>query len=123
MIQIFLGTNLRAVLDRLASAAIARAQWIGNAGTEFIIHRSFSWILILVQVGLYVKLRKSGAERASYLVSFLLLLCSVLTGSAMAYFAVPALMQPIHLLVAIVSVGWMYQLYLQARPATTKVAL
>lgn len=114
IIQIFLGTNVRAALDRLAAAAVDRAQWISASGIDFIIHRSFSWVLILLQVGIYFKLRKSGAEKASYLVSILLILCSLLTGSAMAYFQVPALMQPLHLLVAIVAVGWLYQLYLQS---------
>jgi heme a synthase len=113
LIQIFLGTNVRAALDRLSAAAVARAQWISGAGTEFIIHRSFSWVLILIQVGIYYWLRKSGAARSSYLVMILLLLTSLLTGTAMAYFNVPALMQPMHLLVAFISVGWMYQLYLQ----------
>lgn len=114
VVQIFLGTNVRAALDRLAAAAVDRAQWISASGMDFIIHRSFSWVLILLQVGIYFKLRKSGAEKASYLVSILLILCSLLTGAAMAYFQVPALMQPLHLLVAIIAVGWFYQLYLQS---------
>ncbi len=114
--QIFLGTNVRAALDRLAAAAVDRGSWIANAGLDFVIHRSFSWILILTQVGIYLKLRKTGAEKSSHLVSILLLLCSLLTGTAMAYFSVPALMQPIHLLVAVIAVGWLYQLYLQTRP-------
>jgi cytochrome c oxidase assembly protein subunit 15 len=114
--QIFLGTNVRAALDRLAAAAVDRGSWIANAGLDFVIHRSFSWILVLAQVGIYLKLRKTGVEKSSHLVSILLILCSLLTGTAMAYFSVPALMQPIHLLVAVVAVGWLYQLYLQTRP-------
>lgn len=114
VVQIFLGTNVRAALDRLAAAAVDRAQWISASGMDFIIHRSFSWVLILLQIGIYFRLRKSGAEKASYLVSILLILCSLLTGSAMAYFQVPALMQPLHLLVAVIAVGWLYQLFLQS---------
>lgn len=112
-VQIFLGTNVRAVLDRLASAAVDRSAWVAQAGLDFVIHRSFSWILILAQVGIYLKLRKTAVEKSSNLVSILLILCSLLTGTAMAYFGVPALMQPIHLLVAIIAVGWWYRLYLQ----------
>ena len=121
VIQIFLGTNVRAALDRLAAAAVDRAQWIASSGMDFLIHRSFSWVLILIQAGLYLKLRKSGAEKASYLVPILLILCSLLTGSAMAYFQVPALMQPLHLLVAVITVGWMYQLFLLAGKETTHI--
>jgi len=121
VIQIFLGTNVRAALDRLAAAAVDRAQWISSSGIDFVIHRSVSWVLILVQAGIYLKLRKSGAEKASYLVSILLILCSLLTGSAMAYFQVPALMQPLHLLVAVIAVGWMYQLFLESGKETINV--
>lgn len=111
--QIFLGTEVRAVIDRLSASTLERAAWIGAVGGAFLLHRTFSWVLIAIQAGLYIKLRKAGAEKSSYLVSILLLLCSVLTGSAMAYFGVPALMQPLHLLVAVIAIGWMYQLYLQ----------
>lgn len=121
IVQTFLGTNVRAALDRLSAAAVDRAQWITGSGIDFVIHRSFSWVLIAVQAVIYFKLRKSGANNASYLVSILLILCSLLTGSAMAYFQVPALMQPIHLLVAVIAVGWMYQMFLQSGKATTPV--
>ncbi len=113
LVQIFLGASVRAELDRLSAAAVSRAQWIEQAGADFLIHRSFSWALVSVQAVICYKLRKAGSERSSYLVSILLLLCSLLTGSAMAFFSVPAVMQPVHLLAAIVTVGWMYQLYLQ----------
>lgn len=112
MVQIFLGTQVRETLDRIAQVA-ERQDWISLAGSDFVIHRSFSWVIVLVQAGIYFELRKTSQEKALYLVSILLILCSVLTGAAMAYFSVPALMQPIHLLVAVVTVGWLFQVYLQ----------
>jgi len=120
VIQTLLGTEVRAALDRLATLAADRGEWIRLAGADFLIHRSFSWVIILIQVGIYFKLRKTNAEKASYLVSILLILCSVLTGSAMVYFGVPAAMQPVHLLVAVISIGWMFQVYLQASGTETK---
>jgi len=112
-VQIFLGTEVRSVLDQLADSNLDRSAWIVAAGGTFLIHRSFSWGLIAILTVIYLKLRKTGAEKSSYLVPVLLLLCSVLTGTAMAYFAVPAAMQPIHLLVAVMTIGWMFQVYLQ----------
>jgi cytochrome c oxidase assembly protein subunit 15 len=117
MIQTFLGTEIRESLDRAAAMA-PRSLWISQAGIDFIIHRSFSWVVVLSQIAIYLKLRKTSSEKALYLVPILLVLCSVLTGSAMAYFNVPATMQPIHLLVAIVSIGWMFQVYLQSHNRT-----
>lgn len=123
-IQIFLGTEVRSALDQLADSKLDRSAWIMAAGGTFLIHRSFSWGLIVVLTVIYLKMRKTGAEKASYLVPVLLLLCSVLTGTAMAYFSVPAAMQPLHLLVAVIAIGWMFQVYLQTgetnvKPVTT----
>lgn len=114
LIQLFLGTEVRSLIDRAAGEISDRTQWIASTGGKFIIHRSFSWIVILVLLALSWKLRKSGAKKATYLVPILLLLCSLLTGTAMAWFGVPAAMQPVHLLVAVISIGWTFRLFLQA---------
>jgi cytochrome c oxidase assembly protein subunit 15 len=110
-VQLFLGTQVRETLDRLASA-VSREDWIENAGMDFIIHRSFSWIVLVLQVVVWLKLRKTTAEKSLTLPPLLLILGSVLTGTGMAWFAVPPLLQPIHLLLAVVSFGWLYQVFL-----------
>lgn len=112
LIQIFLGTQVREALDRL-SGTLPREEWIDNAGIDFLIHRSFSWLVALVPVILWLKLRKTTIEKSLTLVPFLLVLCSVMTGIAMAYFAVPGYLQPVHLLLAVVTFGWLFQMYLQ----------
>jgi cytochrome c oxidase assembly protein subunit 15 len=118
LIQLFLGTEVRSLIDRAAGEISDRSRWIASTGIKFIIHRSFSWVVVLVMMVLVWKLRKSGAERASYLIAILLLLCSLLTGTAMAWFGVPAIMQPVHLLVAVISIGWTFKLFLQAGTMT-----
>ncbi len=118
LIQLFLGTEVRSLIDRAAAEISDRSRWIASTGIKFIIHRSFSWVVVLVMMVLVWKLRKSGAERASYLIAILLLLCSLLTGTAMAWFGVPAIMQPVHLLVAVISIGWTFKLFLQAGTMT-----
>lgn len=118
LIQIFLGTQVRETLDRLATT-LRREEWISGAGLDFIVHRTFSWVVLLVQVGLWLKFRKTS-EKSLFMVPFLLILSSVLTGAAMAYFDVPPLLQPIHLLLAVVTFGWLFQILLQAKsPDTT----
>ena len=123
LIQIFLGTQVRGALDRLA-ATVPRESWISQVGLDFIIHRSFSWVVILLQIGIFVQLRKTTNEKSLYTVPFVLILCSLLTGSAMSWFAVPPMLQPLHLLLAVVTFGWLFQLYLQttfhAPPALTR---
>jgi len=117
LIQIFLGTQVRATLDRLA-ATVNREDWISNAGLDFIIHRTFSWVILLIIVGLWFKLHKTSTEKSFLVAPLLLILSSLLTGAAMAFFAVPPLLQPIHLLLAVVTFGWFYQVYLQSTPGS-----
>ncbi len=112
IIQIILGTQVRETLDRLA-ATVNREDWIANAGLDFIIHRTFSWLVLLIIAGLWLKLRKTSTEKSFLVVPFLLILSSLLTGAAMAFLAVPPLLQPIHLLLAVVTFGWFYQVYLE----------
>lgn len=112
LVQTFLGTQVRGTLDRLA-LSLDRDYWIANAGFDFIAHRSFSWVVILSQVGLWLKFRKTTAEKSLTVVPFLLILTSLITGACMAYFAVPAFLQPIHLLLAMVTFGWFFQVYME----------
>jgi cytochrome c oxidase assembly protein subunit 15 len=114
LVQIFLGTEVREKLDRL-STFLPRDEWIGAAGVDFVVHRTFSWAMPIIVLVIWVKVRKTTAEKSLTVVPFLLILSSLITGAAMAWFAVPPLLQPIHLLMAVVTFGWFYQLYLQSK--------
>ncbi|MDH4297763.1 MAG: heme A synthase, partial [Cyclobacteriaceae bacterium] len=90
--------------DRVTSAFV-RETWIANLGLEFIIHRSFSWIVLVMHVGLMVKLHKTEGSKIFALTLILLILGTILTGMGMAYFAVPPVLQPVHLLLATITFG------------------
>lgn len=113
LVQVFLGTQVRETLDRLA-ASVRREEWISQAGADFLIHRSFSWLVIIVQLGICFQLWKTKTKKTLYLTPLLLILASVGTGLAMAYLAVPPVLQPIHLLIAVVTFGWLFQVFLQS---------
>lgn len=113
LVQTLLGTQVREVIDTLA-VTLDRKDWIANTGTEFIIHRTFSWVVLGIMVMLWLKWREMPIEKTLSLVPFLLILCSLLTGIVMAYFAVPAILQPVHLALAVISFGWFFQAYLVA---------
>ncbi|MDH4089636.1 MAG: COX15/CtaA family protein [Cyclobacteriaceae bacterium] len=104
LIQILLGTQVREAIDRVTSAFV-RETWIANLGLEFIIHRSFSWIVLVMHVGLMVKLHKTEGSKIFALTLILLILGTILTGMGMAYFAVPPVLQPVHLLLATITFG------------------
>src|SRR5690606_20806406 len=57
LVQILLGTQVREAIDEV-SEFTARAEWIAAIEDDFVIHRSFSWIVLLLHAGLLVTFRK-----------------------------------------------------------------
>jgi cytochrome c oxidase assembly protein subunit 15 len=104
LVQILLGTQVREAIDSVSRVAV-REQWISGLGAEFTIHRSFSWIVLLLHVGLVVTLWKTQANKALQLALILLIVGAILSGVGMAWFAVPAVLQPVHLLLATLCFG------------------
>lgn len=104
LFQILLGTQVREAIDSVAKIA-AREDWIAAIEPEFAIHRSFSWIVLLLHVGLVLNLRRATGSKGFQLTLILLILGTIFTGVGMAWFAVPAFLQPVHLLLATLSFG------------------
>jgi cytochrome c oxidase assembly protein subunit 15 len=102
--QVFFGTEVRAAVDRV-SASLPRFQWIESAGFEFIRHRAFSWTVLVVHVLLVIKLWKTEGLNSLSRYLLVLTLATFLTGAGMAYFSVPAFLQPVHLLLAAITFG------------------
>ena len=116
LVQILMGTQVREAIDQVAGES--RDSWISNLGSEFIIHRSFSWIVLILHVGLMVRLYKTEGLKSFALTLILLILGTILTGMGMAYFAVPAFLQPVHLLLATVTFGMQFAFLLRLNRKT-----
>jgi cytochrome c oxidase assembly protein subunit 15 len=112
LVQTLLGTQVREAIDNVSAWAIREA-WISNLGAEFVMHRSFSWIVFVLHVGLIFNLRKTVHSKAFLLTLIVLILGTILTGAGMAYFAVPPYLQPLHLLFATVTFGVQFLLLLK----------
>lgn len=104
LVQILLGTQVREAIDNV-SRTLGRIEWIGAIDEEFKLHRSFSWIVLLLHVGLFLNLRKLEGLRNFPLALIFLILGMILSGVGMAWFAVPPFLQPAHLLLATVCFG------------------
>lgn len=104
VVQILLGTQVREAVDVVAQVA-PRKEWIDAIGQPFAIHRSFSWVLVLLHVGLVLQMRKSHPFGGFQLALLLLIGATILTGVGMAWYAVPAFLQPVHLLLATICFG------------------
>ncbi len=104
LMQVFFGTEVRGAMDVLASQ-FSRESWISLLGTEFLVHRSFSWVVLILNTVLFLQINKTIVLKTLSRALFLLILCSLITGAGMAYFNVPSALQPIHLLLATVTFG------------------
>ncbi len=113
--QVFLGTQVREAIDRVAQS-LPRDSWISALGQPFVVHRSFSWLVLLVHLFLLYKWRKTAGVNALTLALIVLILGTFLTGAGMAYLAVPTYLQPLHLLIATLAFGIQYLLWLRTNP-------
>ena len=110
VVQVVLGTKVREAIDSIAASITDRSLWIDNLGIEFLVHRSFSQVVLLINVFLVIKLWKTSYDKALSRILITLILGTLLTGAGMGYFSVLAVLQPIHLLLATVTFG--IQLYM-----------
>lgn len=120
--QILLGTQVRELIDTIANALnyTARETWIGKLGAPFYLHRSFSLVILLLNVylcrQLYALRDPQLQKMANGLLAFIGL--EILVGVGLSYFALPAFLQPVHLLVATLIFGLQFFILITCYYAT-----
>jgi cytochrome c oxidase assembly protein subunit 15 len=112
LIQIILGTQVREEIDLVAKQLgdEKRGEWLSNPGIEFLIHRSFSILIVIASAALIVLVRKSSSGNSNFLLKGSLsiaglVLAEIFTGIVLNYFGFPALIQPVHLLLGTLIFG------------------
>lgn len=98
--QIILGTEVRGIVDTLIVSEPNRTYWFDQLTNIFLIHRSYSWLLLLVAFILFYFVKKedhSNLMKPTKLIIALFLL-TVVAGIGLTYFDFPFWLQPIHLL-------------------------
>ena len=107
--QIVLGTQVREQIDIVSAAAgyLNRATWVAKLGSTFTVHRTVSALVLLVNIYLGYELWQLGRVRLQRLVAATLGLIGleIIAGFVLAWFALPAIVQPIHLTLATVLFG------------------
>lgn len=104
LVQIGLGTQVREAVDHIAESlgGTNRGEWIDSLGIYFIVHRSFSILLLAVHLAFaffILKFFPKGNKVRNWTYALLTLLgAETLTGIIIAYFGIPAPLQPVHLL-------------------------
>ena len=120
--QVLLGTQVRDALNDVVQRVgyAQRDSWVSNLDWRFYVHRSFSLIVLAIHVGFIYQLRKfitTGVIARLTVTLIALVVAEIVTGMVMAYFAVPAAAQPVHLFLAVVMVGLQFVIWLLLHPA------
>jgi cytochrome c oxidase assembly protein subunit 15 len=102
--QMFLGTQVREYIDALTKQGLGRDAWSDYLGIEFLIHRSFSWLVLILLFYLGWKNEKESKLRIIRW-AFVILSIELFAGVLLAYFDLPGLVQTAHLVFATILLG------------------
>jgi len=105
IVQIYLGTQVRQQIDVIAETAEVRTTWVDNLDVKFLIHRSFSWALLLINFLLFWHCWKKHLMINGINLLFLLTILEATAGITLAYLGMPAWVQPVHLMLAAFMIG------------------
>ncbi len=127
-VQIILGTQVREAIDRVAAelSFALRETWVSKTGISFLVHRSFSLLILGLHAWLLYAVMKNKQQNSfvksigKYVV--LLILLEIISGMVMAYFGIPPFIQPIHLLLSTLIFGVLYYMYLVIISSKNKIA-
>ncbi len=106
--QILLGTQVRENMDHVIVnlGYGAKNLWIDQLDTIYIIHRTFSWLILISHVYLWKLIPVGESDFMCYKKGFVgLISLSLLSGVIMAYIALPLGSQPIHLASSLLLLG------------------
>jgi cytochrome c oxidase assembly protein subunit 15 len=105
-VQIILGLQIRESVDLISRSAtdLERNQWIELVPQIFYVHRSFSWVILLLAAALTLKVMRSPLRKTvvghAAIGLVLLIVFEMLLGGALNHLGFPMMAQPVHLLTA-----------------------
>jgi cytochrome c oxidase assembly protein subunit 15 len=119
IIQIVLGTSVREHVDTISETRVPKVFWLQNPSISFYIHRTFSIVVILVNLYLFARNRKMnlGFKKMNWVM--ILITIEVLSGIAMYYFHFPFGTQTIHIVLATLLFGFQFFMILESKRKNT----
>lgn len=115
--QMFLGTQVRESIDELTRLGYGRESWTEKLGMPFYIHRSFSW-LVLILLTVMAWINERGEKLLVIRILFIVLALELISGVLLAYANMPGLVQTSHLIFATILFGIMTMGVIRAKSAT-----
>ena len=116
LIQVVLGTQVRQYVDDQMDVLgnASKKLWLANADWQFYVHRSFSIVIVLLNIFLAQRIYKYKLDFPKINWVLLFLFIEAVSGIAMYYFHFPFASQPIHLVLASLLFGVQFYLLLEA---------
>lgn len=123
LIQVIMGTQVRQFVDEQVRSLGYNAEslWLADPSIIFYVHRSFSILVLLINLILWWKNRQLGLGLNKINIVLILILLEVATGVAMYNFDFPFLSQPLHLVLASLLFGVQFYLLMEAVFAPEKI--
>ncbi len=123
LIQVVLGTQVRQFVDEQVRSLgyDTKSLWLNDPNITFYIHRSFSILVLGLNLLLWWKNRKLNLNLNRINIVIALILLEVATGVAMYNFDFPFLSQPLHLVIASLLFGYQFYLLMESIYATEKI--
>lgn len=105
-IQSIMGTMVRMHVDDVSKALDyeQREQWLMDMPAVFLVHRTFSWIVVLMALWMAWKNNAAVYFRKNFYALAVVILLSMATGIVLYYAHMPAFAQPLHLLLASIAI-------------------
>lgn len=102
--QMILGTQVREMIDELTMRGFTRNDWTSQLGMPFYIHRSFSWLVLVLIVILTWKNEQMQKIKPLRWI-FVILALELTSGVLLAYANMPGFVQIAHLVFATILFG------------------
>jgi len=118
LIQVVLGTEVRQFVDlQVKQLGYEKSLWLEDPNLQFYIHRSFSFLVLFVNLLIWWKNKKHHLSYSLTNWVIVLILAEIATGILMYYLDFPFSTQALHLVIASVLFGVQYYLILQTNKA------
>ena len=114
LVQVVIGTQVREFVDeQVKLIGYDKSNWLTGVPLKFYVHRSFSIVVLLVNLYLFYLNKKLslGFNKINYVMFFIGV--EIITGILMYYFDFPVLSQPIHLVIATIIFGLQFYILLE----------
>ena len=123
--QVIIGTEVRKFIDikmELYNYS-QKEKWFEEIPSIFYIHRSFSWIIIIINSYILYLLNKIRLKSIIIYSVNSLIFIQIVTGIVMFYFDFPFSTQPIHLLLSTIIIGLQFYFLMLYNNRTNEVKI